>query len=70
VAGWLALGWVGIVPGVAAAVFAELVHSYRLVGYRRPGRSWPAASPTAGPGGPGGSASVREPAASGPRARG
>lgn len=60
-AGWLALGWVGIVPGVAAAVLAELVHSYRLVSYRRPGRSWPVASPTAGPGDPGGSAGVREP---------
>jgi hypothetical protein len=60
-AGWLAVGWVGIVPGVAAAILAELVHSYRLVGYRRPGRGRPAASPAPGPGDPGGSAGVREP---------
>ena len=51
-AGWLALGWTGVVPGAAAAILAELVFSYRQP---RGGR------PVSAPGGPGGSAGVREP---------
>ena len=49
-AGWLALGWPGIVPGMATALAAQMALSYRLVSYRRPGR-----------GGPGDPAGVREP---------
>ena len=51
-AGWLALGWTGVVPGAAAAILAELAFSYR-----QPHRS----RPTSAPGGPAGSAGVREP---------
>ena len=54
-AGWLVLGWIGVVPGLAAAILAELVFSYRW-----PRRGWPV-SAGPGPGGPGGSAGVREP---------
>jgi len=54
--GWLVLGWAGVVPGLAAAILAELVFSYRW-----PRRGRPVSAPRPGPGGPGGSAGVREP---------
>jgi hypothetical protein len=52
-AGWLALGVMGVMPGLAAAVLTELVFSYRPVRGTRP-------VATSGPG-PGGTAGVREP---------
>src|SRR5215469_2665333 len=70
-AGWLALGWtgimpgmaaaIGVVPGMAAAIVAEMVLSYRLFSYQRPGRGRPVFPPATGPGPPGGLAGVREP---------
>jgi hypothetical protein len=54
-AGWLLLGWIGVVTGLGAAFLAELVFSYRS---RRRGRQ---VSAGPGPGGPGGPAGVREP---------
>lgn len=54
-AGWLVLGGPGVVLGLAVAILAELVFSYRPPRGARP-------VPTSGPGrGPGGSAGVREP---------
>lgn len=47
--GWLVLGWVGVVPGLTAAILFEFVVSYRLV---RGIELEP---------GPGGPAGVREP---------
>jgi hypothetical protein len=55
-AGWLVLGWAGVVPGLAAAILAELAFSFRW-----PCRGRPVSAPRPGPGGPGGSAGVREP---------
>jgi hypothetical protein len=52
-AGWLALGVLGVVPGLAAAILAELVFSYRPARGARP-------VATSGPG-PNGPAGVREP---------
>ena len=60
-AGWLALGWPGFVPGMAAAFVAQMALSYRLVSYRRPGRGRSVFPSAAGPGGPGDPAGVREP---------
>ena len=60
-AGWLALGWPGIVPGMAAALVAQMTLSYRLVSYRRPGRRRSVFPSATGPGGPGDPAGVREP---------
>jgi hypothetical protein len=75
-AGWLALGWTGlvpgmaaaagIVPGAAAAIAAEMVLSYRLFSYRRPGPSHAVPPSATGPGGPGDFAGVREPRRPGP----
>jgi hypothetical protein len=50
--GWLVLGWAGVVPGLAAAVLAELVFSYRWPRRGRPVSAGPRR---------GGSAGVREP---------
>jgi hypothetical protein len=60
-AGWLVLGWPGIVPGVAAALVAQMALSYRLVSYRGPGRGRSVFPSAAGPGAPGDPAGVREP---------
>jgi hypothetical protein len=60
-AGWLALGWPGIVPGAAAALVAQMALSYRLISYRRPGRGRPVFPSASGPDGPGDPAGVREP---------
>jgi hypothetical protein len=57
-AGWLVLGWIGVLPGLAAAILAEVA-----VNYRRPG-SVPGPRPR--PAGPGGPAGVREPRQPGP----
>jgi hypothetical protein len=57
-AGWLLLGWAGIVPGIAAAIVAQMALSYRLVSYRRPGPGRTVSPPVTGPGDPAG---VREP---------
>jgi hypothetical protein len=51
-AGWLALGVLGVMPGLAAAFVAELIFSYRPVGGAGP-------VATSGPGP--GTAGVREP---------
>jgi hypothetical protein len=57
-AGWLALGWPGIVPGMAAALVAQIALSYRVISYRRPGRGRPVFPSASGRGDPAG---VREP---------
>lgn len=54
-AGWLALGWIGIPLGLAAAIVVELARTYRWSGWTGPRtrrRRWPY---------PGDPAGVREP---------
>jgi hypothetical protein len=60
-AGWLVLGWPGIVPGVAAALVAQMARSYRLVSYRRPGHGRPVFPSATGPGDPAGAREPRRP---------